>query len=221
MLVAVQHQVGVDLVGDDLHAVLHADVAHLLELLTGPAAANGVVGVAEDEVLGAVLGLGFKVLQIHGVIAVFVPLQGADHQLPAGVVHHVGKGMVDGLLNEHLVAGLGEHGQHHAHTGHHAGGKGHLGNIGQPAVALLLPGGDGLKVLGGTPGVAEDTLVSSRLDGLHDAGCRTEVHIRDPQRDHVVGAVVQLRFLELGRVVIRAIHDFIKIISHAVILLIV
>lgn len=63
-----------------------------LELLPGPAAAHGVVGVAEDEVLGAVLGLGLKVLQIHGVIAVFVPLQGADHQLSAGVVHHVGKG---------------------------------------------------------------------------------------------------------------------------------
>ena len=221
MLVAVQHQVGVDLVGDDLHAVLHADIAHLLELLAGPAAAHGVVGIAEDEVLGAVLGLGLKVLQIHGVIAVFVPLQGADHQLPAGVVHHVGKGVVDGLLNEHLVAGLGEHGQHHTHAGHHTRGKGHLGNVRQPAVALLLPGGDSLKVLGGAPGIAKDTLVGPLLDGFHDAGRRTEVHICDPQRDDVIGAVVQLRFLELSRVVIRTIHDFIKIIRHTVILLII
>ena len=213
MLVTVQHQIGVDLVGDDLYPVADADITHGLQFFRGPDPAHGVVGVAEDEVLG-VLGLLLKVGVVHGVIAVFIPLQGTDHQLPAGVVHHVGEGMVYRLLNEDLVAGLGEHGQNHPHTGHHAGGEGHLLHLRPPAVALFLPGGDGLEILGGPPGVAEDTLVGPLLDGLHNAGGGAEIHIRDPQRNHIVGAVVQDGFFKFGGVVLRAIHDLVKIISH-------
>ena len=59
MLVTVQHQIGVDLVGDDLYPVADADITHGLQFFRGPDPAHGVVGVAEDEVLG-VLGLLLK-----------------------------------------------------------------------------------------------------------------------------------------------------------------
>ena len=202
VLVTIQHQVGVDLIGDDPHTVLYADIAHRLQLLTGPDPAHRVVGVAEDEILHAVGGLLRKVLQIHSVTAIFIPLQGADHQLTASVVYHVGKGVVHRLLNEDLIGGLGEHGQHHPHTGNHAGGEGHVLRVRQPAVALLLPCGDGLEILGRPPGVAEDALIGAGLDGVHDAGGGLEIHVRDPQGDHIIGAVVQDGLLHLGGVVL-------------------
>ena len=72
----------------------------------------------------------------------------------------------------------------------------------QPAVAFLLPCGDGLEILGRPPGVAEDPLIGADLDGIHDAGGGLEIHICDPQGDHIIGAVVQDGFLHLGGVVL-------------------
>ena len=213
MLVAVQHQIRMDLIGDDLHAVAEADLAHRPQLFGSPHPAHGVVGVAEDEE-SAAPGFFLKVREVHGVIASVIPLQRADHQLTAGVQHHVGEGMVHRLLNEDLVAGLCKHGQDHPHAGHHAGGERHLFHIGLPAVALFLPAGNGLKVFGRPPGVAENALVRPGLDGVHDAGRCAEIHVRDPQGDHIIGPVVQLCLLKFGRIILGTVYDLVKIEFH-------
>ena len=201
MLMAVQHQVGVNLIGEDFHTVADADTAHGFQLLLRPGPAHGVVGVAEDEQFHAV-DLGLEVLQVHGVVPGLVPLQGADHHGPSRVLNDVGKGVVHWLLDDNLVPGLGEHGQDHPHAGHHAGGEGHLLQVWLPAVARLLPPGHGLKILGGPPGIAEDALIGPGLDGLHDAGGGAEIHVGDPKGDDVVGAVVELSLFEFGRIVL-------------------
>lgn len=88
--------------------MLHADVAHALELFPGKDLAHGVVGVAEDEHLHIVVDdLALKVLEVDLKVGVH-PLEGGFYQLAAIGADAVGEGIVEGGLDQNALAGLGE-----------------------------------------------------------------------------------------------------------------
>ena len=114
------HELAVDFVGDDGHAVAQADVAQAGQFVARPHAACGVVGVAEQHDLHARVGrTAFQVVEVHAVGLVFIDEGTFLHR--ASVVADGGEEtVVHGRLHQHLVARCGERLDDGREGGHHA-----------------------------------------------------------------------------------------------------
>ena len=212
VLLAVEDEVGVDLVGEHLHVVFHAKLRHTAKLLRCPHDAKGVVGVAEEEEV-APGELFLKFLPVHDPPAVLLP-EGALHHLPPGGLGHVVKFGVNGGLDQNAAALGSEQANHHGNGLDHAKTVAHFFHINLPVVPALLPVPDGLKIALRPGGIAPETLLGPLRQGVDDGLGGAEIHIRDPQGDHVGGAEFFDALVILGRAVFAAVDDGVKIVFH-------
>ena len=212
MLLAVEDQVGVDLVGDHRHMILQAQLHHPAQLLLRPDDAQGVVGRAEDEKVH-LFQLLLKVGPVHGPLTVLFHKLVLHHLAVPGLGHVVELG-VHRRLDQDAAALRGEQ----PHTGgdglHHAQAEAHEALVDVPAVAALLPAADGLEIAVRPGGVAPDTLLGPGLQGVDDGLRGLEIHVCNPQRDHILRAEFLLPFVVFGGAVLRTIHNGVELISH-------
>ena len=212
VVLAVEDQVGVDLVRHQQGAVFDADLGHPAQVGGVPDDAQGVVGVAQQED-AALFGLGGKVVEINVPMAVFLH-QLVFHHGAVPCFHHVVELGVDRRLDQDLVPVLAEQLDDGRQAGHHAQAPAHEGGVGLPAVALDLPFLHGLKVAGRAGGVAPDALLGFGLAGVDDGLGGAEIHVRHPQRDDIGGAKLFDPLVVLGGTVVAAVNDLIKIVLH-------
>ena len=212
VVLAVEDQVGVDLVRHQQGAVFDADLGHPAQVGGVPDDAQRIVGVAQQED-AALFGLGGKVVEINVPMAVFLH-QLVFHHGAVPCFHHVVELGVDRRLDQDLVPVLAEQLDDGRQAGHHAQTPAHEGGVGLPAVALDLPFLHGLKVAGRAGGVAPDALLGFGLAGVDDGLGGAEIHIRHPQGDDVGGAELFDPLIVFGRTVVAAVDDLIKIVLH-------
>ena len=136
------------------------------------------------DVLGAQLFL--HIFKVHPPYAGLVPLQGAEHHVVAVVGEGAGEAHVGGGVEQHLAAPGAGHVQRADHAAQHAvlvadafpGQPGH-------AVAVFLPGDDGVKVFIGGVKVAVGRVLRPADKRLGHGGHGGKVHVRHPHGDGV------------------------------------
>ena len=114
-------EVGMYLVGDDIHIVAIADVGNATEGLFVPDGAAGVVGVAEDEPAALMRTL-FEVVEVDGKTPVDHFERAAD-ELAMAVFRQSQKGWVDGGGDEDSIARIGHCLQYEGDACHDAGNE--------------------------------------------------------------------------------------------------
>ena len=134
-----EHEVAVDFIADDDHSGLAAQTAHLGEGLAVPLQADGVMGVAQYHHAGllALDCLG-KALKVHAVVPSVKNKRILDHNALVALDNHA-EGMVDGRLNQHLVALRCEIVDGQADALHHTRDEREVLAGDAEAVAALLP----------------------------------------------------------------------------------
>ncbi len=187
VLVAVEHQVGPDLVRHHIDVVFLEQLHGLFQLPALPDPAAGVVRIAEDGGMDLLLlELLLHVLRIHPPDAVLVLDQGAEHHVVAVVGQAGGESHIGGGVEQHLVAPGADAVQGRHHAAQHAVfvADVFLGKAGDP-VALLLPADDGGEILLTGGEIAEGRMLDAVGHGLLDGGNGGEVHVRHPHGDGV------------------------------------
>src|SRR5699024_2865168 len=212
VVLAVEDQVGVDLVRHQQGAVFDAQLGHPPQVGGVPDDAQGVVGVAQQED-AALFHLGGKIVKVDVPAAVLLHQLVFHHGAVPGL-DHVVKLRIDRRLDQDLVPVPAEQLDDGRHGGHHAQAPAHQGRVGLPAVALDFPFLHGFKVAGRAGGVAPDALLGFGLAGVDDGLGGAEVHIRHPQGDDVGGAELFDPLVVFGRTVVAAVDDLIKIVLH-------
>ena len=217
MLVALECHVAMYLVADDKDIVLHADVAHALQLLFCPHTATWVVGVTEQEYLAALdflLEIGKINLQLS-----IDKFQWVEHECTLKVVCHVVIRVIHRGLNHNLVAGLGKALQSERDCRHNATDKTDFIGLDLPAVTARHPTLDG-----GTPTLANVTVtkefvtkavtycIDNKVGGL-------EIHIGNPHWQHLLGAEHLFQVVILQAIGMLALNDFVKIVLHFIFVL--
>ncbi len=128
-----------NLIGDNEHIMLEADICHALQFLGGPDPAHWVMGAAENKELdGIFLDLGLEILKIYSK-SVALSNQGVFYQFTAIAKDSIGKGRVYRGLDENSVpwAGKGVEGQ--IDGGHHSGNSQHPFFFNVPIIPPLHP----------------------------------------------------------------------------------
>ena len=212
MALAVENQVGVNLVGYQQGAAFHAKLRHFSQFLRLPDPSHRVLGVAQQE-NPALLHLLGEVVKVDAPFSVRFH-QRVFHHFPAPGLRHIVKFRVHRGLDENFVAVAAEQSDNRGQGGHHAKAPAHERNVRRPALAALLPLLHRLKIAVRTGGVAPDALLSLGNAGVDDGLGGAEVHIRHPQRNDVGGAEFFGPFVILGAAVAAAVDDFVKIIFH-------
>ena len=210
---AAENQVAVDLIGDHQDVVLQAQLHHPRQLFPAPHLAQRVVGGAEDEQLG-LLELSFKVGPVH------LPMAGRRLQQLIGQhgaplkVRHFRKLRVDRRLDEDVVLRFRENAHQRRQRRNYAQRVAAKGRVRAPTVAAGLPGAGGLKVAGRAGGVAEQALPGPGRHGVQNRLGRGQIHVGNPQGDHLVRAEDPHALFVLGGMMPRTVHRGIKIIVH-------
>ena len=209
---AVEDEVGMDLVADHQNLVLQTQLHHPAQLLLRPDDAPRIVGVAQQEDVRAP-ELFLEVGPVHRPCAALL-YQLIFNDVPASQLGHVIELTVHGGLDQNIAVLGGIEPDHDAEGLDHAGTEAHEGRVGVPAGAALLPVLHGLEIAGGPGGVAPDALLGPGLQRVNDGLGGPEVHIRDPQGDHIVGAELLDPFIILGGEVFGAVYHLVEIILH-------
>ena len=139
IVVSEEHHVAVNFVGEHIGSVPGAQAADGLHLILCPHLADGVVRIAEDDCLDAVLQRLLKSRQIHAVMTVLL-IHGQIHQRAAGVAHHGKEGVIDRGEHRDLIAGGSDGLDGEADHGDDADAAQHLVGRELPVVAALIPG---------------------------------------------------------------------------------
>ena len=193
--------------------MLQAQFHHPAQLLFRPDMAQGVVGGAQQEQVRLLQFL-LKVCPVNGPLAVLLH-ELILQNLAVPCLGHIIELGVHRRLNQDAATLRGEQ----LHAGgqglHHAQAEAHEGLVDIPAVAALLPAPNGLKIAVRPGGIAPDALLGPGLQGVDDGLGGLEVHVRDPQGDHIVGAEFFLALVVLGGVVVGTVDDLVKIVCHS------
>ena len=104
---AAHHQVRVDLVAHEQAVVAEAEFGHTAQFLGRPTPSHRVVRIAEDHHLRALLQLRLQVVVVHHV-CVALDAKRVEEQLAVVRPHHLEEGRIDGRLDQHAVALVGE-----------------------------------------------------------------------------------------------------------------
>jgi len=223
VLVAGEDQVGPDLIRDDENVVLLEEFHGLLDLLTLPDAAAGVVRVAEDgsmDVLG--FELFFHVRKVHTPHALLVLHQRREHHVVAVVAKATGEADIGGGVQQHLVALAANAVERRDHAAEHAVFIADvlLRQTGD-AIALFLPCDNSIVVFITSAEITEGVMLHARGDRLGDGGNRGEVHVCNPHGDGVKAllrcagrAAALAQTVNRNRVHPVTIHDGCEIVFH-------
>lgn len=151
-----------------------------------PHQARRVVGVRQDEQLTLVVCHLCQILEVHLVRAVLMLLQRVKHHLASVALWRKAEGMVDGRLNDDLVAWFGEHVHRHAYAFHDAGYERHPFLVYCPLVLPFQPcchrGPVGLWY----HGVSEHRVLHAFAQSVDDEWRCLEIHVSHPQGQQVV-----------------------------------
>ena len=137
-VLAGEDQIVVDFVGDDEDVVLLAESIQLLQFLSCPHTAAGVVGGAQQHSPGLGGDCFFHGIPVHGVIAVLV-MEGHIQQHTAFIGGGAKEGAVHRRAHQHFVAGLGDGVDCHMQSGDDAGSEGNPLFLDLIVVAALHP----------------------------------------------------------------------------------
>ena len=212
MLLPVEDEVGVNFVADHQDVVFQAQLHHPAEVLLSPDDAHRVVGAAQQKQV-RLPELFLQVRPVHRPPAVSLH-KPVFQDLPAGKLGHVVKLAVNRGLNQHAAA-LGSIELNHGAEGlHHPQAEAHEGRVGGPAVPAALPIPYGLKIAGGPGGVAPEALLRPGLQGVDDGLCGFEVHVGNPQGNHILRAKLLDPLVILGGAVSLAVDYLVKVIAH-------
>ena len=168
------------------------DVAHALKLVAAPHAAGGVVGVAEEQHGGALVGTASLQVVVVDDIAVGLALELTLGGLAAAVAYRREEAVVDGGEDNHLLTGQGERLDGTAHGCHHTGGVEYPATVDVPLVAAVKPVDDGVVVAVVGEGVAIDGMGGAALHSLAYGGSHLEVHIGHPHGQLALAYAVPL-----------------------------
>ena len=170
------------------------------------------MGIAEQEHLH-LLGLPRKSFHIDRPYPILFHQTVFHHLAAPGLYHIVELGVYRGL-DHHLGPFFREDLHQSGQSGHHAQAPAHQGCIHLPSVPPLLPALHRLKIAVRPGRVPPDPLLGLLAAGIDDGLCRAKIHIRHPQRDHIIGPELQLPLIILGRTVLAAVDHLIKIVLH-------
>ena len=164
-----------------LAALGAAHLAHGGKLLLTPAAAHGVVRVAEHERLDVGLRRKtLKLIEIHAESALIVPDKMIEHKATPVVTDGVEKRRVDWRLDDDAVAGSSDVPQGDDNRRHHAGTVFDVGRVDRPAVALLLPPRHASAKSLGAFGVAQYAAREPLFDDSHNRLRHSKIHVGYP-----------------------------------------
>ena len=213
VFLSMEDKIGVNFVREQCHVVFHAQLRHPPQLLRRPDQSQGVVGIAEQEQV-CLAELGLEVLPVHHPAAVPLHELVLQHRAAPGLGHVVKLG-IDRRLDQHIAALRSEQAHGGGNGLHHPQAEAHSGWVDLPAVPALLPAPDGLEVAVRPGGVAPKSLLRPGGEGVNDGLGSLEVHVRNPQRDHVLSAEFFLSLVVFGGAVSGAVDDLIKIVLHS------
>lgn len=189
-----EDEFAVDFVRDDDDVVAHGYLAHAGEFFACPDAPGGVVGVAQQEKAdGGVGAVALEVGEVYAVVAVLIN-EGTLVNPAAVVAYRREEAVIDGSLDQHLVAGTREGLDDGRERRDHAGGVDDCARVDGPAVARAEPVADSGVVFLADKGVAEDALVDTAAQGIGDAGSGPEVHVGNPHGQDV-GVIGRVPFV--------------------------
>lgn len=193
-LIGFDDQVGVNLVRDDLHVVLAAQLTYTQQLLLRKDATRRVVGRAEEQSLRT-LQLAIEVLEID-LETTIDDLHRVVDQSAVVLVDHICKWRIYRRLNHHAVAFVGQRTNCERKASHHTGREAEPLALHRPIVATLLPADDRIEIACGANAVAIHFVISTTNYGLGNFGHYFEIHIGDPHRDDVVASEYTQVFVE-------------------------
>jgi hypothetical protein len=207
-----QHQVVVDLVGDQQEVVRGAEVGDSAQLGPVPDPAAGVVRRAEQQDALAPGQRRRERVQVHDVPPVALDERRLEDRPAVGPQHPVER-VVDRREHDHGVVGLGEGLQAERDSGDQPVGGGDGGRVHLPAVAPRHPAGDRRVVFAVVAEVAVDPVRHRRRQGGVHRRRRAEVHVGDPHRQRVVRreAVARLHPVPLHRVGAAAVDQLVEV----------
>ena len=209
-MIARHFQFAVDLVTDDDHAVSAADVGHSLKVLTRPDTTARVVRVAEQQHLGhRIGGTSLKILEINvpsdlvtfRVVDQFIDREFAEIVLGGGeetVVRrtlddHLWQLTVRATSTVRLLHNLSVHDlvlrqslDHHRHRRNDPSDVEVPILLRVPPSAALPPVDSSLVVRIRHVSVAENLLIHTFFQHIHNLRSHLEVHIRHPKRNHIL-----------------------------------
>ena len=117
---AVEHQVGVNFVGDNEHIVGFAQSGKAQQRCVVPSDATGVVGVAQNHHFGLFLNkYFFEVVKVHLIAIVFGENERVVYHNAVVAFDHIFERVVNGRLNDDFIAGLCEIVDHKRDAFHH------------------------------------------------------------------------------------------------------
>ena len=189
-------QAVIDLVGDDVDVLLHADLGQSLQLLPAVHGAGGVAGVVQDHALGLGGNGGGELL---GGDLEFVSLGGMDDDRNAA--HHADQlGIADPVRRgqDDLVPGIDKGAEGHIDTGLGAVGDGDLLEVVIQTAVCLQTGADGFAQLHSAAGgsIAGIVVVDGRVTGGLDVVRRGKIGLTGAEADDVLP--LRLHLLEHG-----------------------
>ena len=222
MLIALQSEVGPDLVGDDHNVVVPIDLHGLFQLPALPHPAAGVVRRTEHGGMNLILlELSVHIVKVHPPHAVLIQLQGAENDAVAVAFDAVGEADVGGGVDKDFVSGGTQHPQGADQSAQHAVFIADARpSQASDVVARLLPADDGVKIFLRGGKIAESGVLCPLDQGLGDGRNSGEVHVRHPHGDRVKtflgsaggGAVAQ--GVNGDGVLASAVEDTGKIVFH-------
>ena len=192
MTLTLVEQVAVDLVRDDRQVALEADLGHARELVSREDTTHRVVRIAEQERARAGVDGGAERVQIRGVAAVAIAGERDVVARQLVIARRAEDRGIDRHLHEEPVARPGERAAGHVEAGDHA--RDHDDRLGRhrPAVALLQTVHEDLGELRLLEAVAVHAVLDPLAQRADHRLRRGEVHVRDPEREHVGGILPPL-----------------------------
>lgn len=176
-----------NLVRDDLHVVLAAQLAHAQQLLLREYTTGRVVRRAEEQHL-CTLQLTIEVLEVD-LEATVDDLHRVVDQSAVVLIDHICKWRIYRRLNYDAVALIGQCTNCESETCDHTGRETEPFALDLPIVATLLPADNCVKVACGTNTVAINLVICTTNNCLGNCGHHLEVHIGYPHRNDVFAAI--------------------------------
>ena len=178
-------QAGVDLVGNDDHAVPLAHRADPRERLAVPDPTDGVVGVAEQEEIRVRIGqLLVQILPVDGIVVPVID-QPVFRDLASVLCDDIQERVVGRGHQQDVLAGGGQPPDQGGNGSHDAARKQKPVLLDGQTVAVFPPVDIALIPVVGELGIAEDAVVQTGAEGVQDFRRRLKVHVRHPHRQLV------------------------------------
>ena len=185
----------------------------MLHLPVCPNPADGVVGIADDHRLHAILQFFLKGLEVYAVIIILM-VQRTVHQCVAAVLNSCKKGIIYRCKYQDLPSLWHHCVQGKINTCDHAVAQQHPVRLGLPLVAALPPSLDCRVHAVQRLAVPDDRMIAAFLDGIQDFRYRRKIRICYPERQQPVLLSKCILLVPLNAGCSSAVNCFVKIVHN-------